>query len=201
MTRGLAPGLVDVPGVRVIAGTARGRRLTAPPGRRIRPTGDRVREALFTMLESLVGVEGARVADLCCGTGALGIEALSRGAASVTFVDRDPRSLQATADNLEATGFGALGTATSRAVSLVRADVVGWARRAEAGSLDLALADPPYRWDGWDELLDALAGRAEVVALESDHHLQVHPPWEVLRERRHGGTVVTVLRAGQGPSS
>ena len=77
----------------MIGGEFRGRRLLAPETRSVRPTSDRAREAIFDMLYSLGGVDGLQVADLFSGTGALGIEALSRGAASVTFVDSDPRSL------------------------------------------------------------------------------------------------------------
>ena len=87
--------------MRVIGGEYRGRRLNAPVGDHVRPTSDRVREAIYDILFSLGGVEGLQVADLFAGTGAVGIEALSRGAASVTFVDRDPRSIEAVRANLE----------------------------------------------------------------------------------------------------
>src|SRR5439155_576656 len=83
--------------VRVVAGSAKGRRLQAPPGRDVRPTSDRVREAVFSSLASMEAVEGASVLDLFAGTGALGIEALSRGAATATFVDDDPRAVAAVA--------------------------------------------------------------------------------------------------------
>ena len=181
--------------MRVIAGTARGRRLAAPAGDRIRPTGDRVRESLFNMLEVLVGFEGARVADLCCGTGAMGIEALSRGAASVVFVDSDARSLRTTTANLEATGFGHLGPSSQPAVRLESSDVVGWARRLGADAADVALVDPPYEWAQWQELMAALDGKVEVVAAEADHEIDAVPAWDVHRSRRYGGTVVTVLCA------
>ncbi len=87
--------------MRVVAGEFRGRRLRAPRGRRTRPTADRVREALFSMLGD---VAGARVLDLYAGSGALGIEALSRGAASAVFVERDPRAVAAIRRNLDASG-------------------------------------------------------------------------------------------------
>lgn len=177
--------------MRVIAGSAKGRRLVAPPGDRVRPTGDRVRESLFSMLDALVGIEGARVADLCCGTGALGIEALSRGAASVVYVDADARSLRATATNLTGTGFDAGGDA----VDLVRSDVVRWAAQLEPGVVDLVLVDPPYAWGEWDELLGALRGKVEVVAAEADHEVEPPPGWRMSRSRRYGGTVLTVFAA------
>src|SRR5438105_4260490 len=93
--------------MRVIAGTAKGRRLQSPPGRQTRPTSDRVREAIFSSLESLGAVKGAAVLDLFAGSGALGIEALSRGAAPATFVDEDARAVTVVRANLEAAGFTA----------------------------------------------------------------------------------------------
>src|ERR1700676_1893531 len=92
--------------MRVIGGEFRGRRLAAPANPAVRPTTDRGREAVFDILFSLGGVDGLQVADLFAGSGALGIEALSRGAASVTFVDRDPVALAAVQDNLASVGLG-----------------------------------------------------------------------------------------------
>src|SRR5438093_104252 len=103
--------------MRVVAGTARGRRLQAPPGRDVRPTSDRVREAVFSSLASLDVIEGATVADLFAGSGAMGVEALSRGAASATFVDSSAAAVAAIRANLADTGLA--GTAT-----VVRADVL-----------------------------------------------------------------------------
>lgn len=180
--------------VRVIAGRAKGRRLSAPPGLEVRPTGDRVREALFSMLEAHLGdIEGMRVADLACGSGALGIEALSRGAVSCAFVDTSSRSLRAARANLESVGL------VDAAATFVRDDLVRWARRQGSAALDLVLADPPYAWDGWPGLLEALSGTAAAVVAESD---RVPPAagWASLRTRRHGGTVVTVLVPHQDPA-
>ena len=92
--------------MRVVAGLAGGRRLRAPAGRKVRPTSERVREALFNSLGSLDAVDGATVLDLFAGTGALGIEALSRGAAAATFVDADIEAVRAIKDNLAVTGLG-----------------------------------------------------------------------------------------------
>src|SRR5439155_24104030 len=117
--------------VRVVAGSAKGRRLQAPPGRDVRPTSDRVREAVFSSLASMEAVEGASVLDLFAGTGALGIEALSRGAATATFVDDDPRAVAAVKANLASTGLDG-GT-------VVRADALRWLEGAPA--FDLALVD------------------------------------------------------------
>ena len=106
--------------MRVIAGEKGGRRLVAPPGRATRPTSDRVREAAFSMLSSLGGVEEALVWDLFAGSGAMGIEALSRGAAHATFVEQAQSACSATRANLAALGYGP-GRAT-----VVCADVLAW---------------------------------------------------------------------------
>src|SRR5438105_4298652 len=96
--------------MRVVAGTARGIRLVAPPGRDTRPTSDRVREATFNALGSLGAIEDARVVDLFAGTGALGIEALSRGAAHATFVERERAAIDTIERNLAAARLAAVGT-------------------------------------------------------------------------------------------
>lgn len=172
----------------MIAGKAKGRRLIAPPGLDVRPTSDRVREALFSMVEAhLDGLDGMRVADLACGSGALGIEALSRGAVSCSFVDIGPRSLGAARANLAAVG---LEDANAR---FVKDDLVRWSTRQEPGALDLVLVDPPYAWVRWAELLQALTGVAPAVAAESDREVVPGVGWASLRSRRHGGTVVSVL--------
>lgn len=179
--------------MRVVAGTARGRRLSAPPGRQTRPTSDRVREAVFNMLESLGVVEGARVADLFAGTGAMGIEALSRGAASAVFVDDDAAAVRAIRANLDATGLS--GT-------VVRDDVRRWVERAGAvdpsvpPAIDLAILDPPYAFDDWAELLARLP--AETAVLESDRVVDPGDEWRVLREKRYGSTVVQVIGRQKG---
>ncbi len=180
--------------MRVIGGELRGRRLTAPAGPTVRPTSDRVREAVFSILYSLGGVEGLRVADLFAGSGALGIEALSRGAASATFVDRDANAVAAVRQNLSAVGLA--GGERSGAATVVRADVDAWAARA-ASRYDLAFVDPPYDYDGWDRLLPLLP--ADLVVLESGTELHLPAGWGVLRSRRYGGTIVTVARPGRVP--
>jgi 16S rRNA (guanine966-N2)-methyltransferase len=168
----------------VIAGSSRGRRLPARLPGGVRPTADRVREAIFDVLGSMGGVEGAAVLDLFCGSGALGVEALSRGAARVTFVDHDAASLAAVRTNLEATGLAACDT------SLVRAELPGWLSRAP--HVDLALCDPPYAFDDWSTLLSEL--RADVAVLESAAAIEPPAGWMVARSRRYGGTLVTVAR-------
>src|SRR5881296_2139751 len=125
--------------VRIIAGAFKGRRLKTPSGDAVRPTGDRVREAWFSILQR--PLDGARVLDLFAGSGALGLEALSRGAARAVFVDRDRRAVEVLRANLEALGV-ASEEAEVRPVSAQRA-VRDALSRSEA--YDLVFLDPPYR--------------------------------------------------------
>src|SRR5438034_4898460 len=121
--------------LRVAGGEARGRRLKAP--KNIRPTQGMVKQAIFNMVGP--SIEGARVLDLFAGSGALGIEALSRGASSVTFVDQQPRGLAILRQNLDALGFKERGR-------LIWADVVRWLEASPAAveAADLVFLDPPY---------------------------------------------------------
>lgn len=179
--------------MRVVAGEARGRRLDAPPGQAIRPTSDRVREAIFGVLTSLAPVvgwslEGATVADLFAGSGALGIEALSRGAARAVFVDADRQAVEAIGANLSGTGL-----AGTRA-TVVRADVQRWLDRVTDAAFDLVLCDPPYAFAAWPALLRALVPMTAIAVLESGGALDLGPGWRVLKVKQYGGTVVTVAR-------
>lgn len=174
--------------MRVVAGSAKGRRLQAPDGTGVRPTGDRVREAMFDMLASLDVIEGRSVADLFAGTGALGIEALSRGAATATFVDDDGAVLGVVRTNLVITGLYARAT-------VVKADVLDWVRSAPA--VDVALVDPPYSFDAWPELMGRLSAGLAVV--ESDRDVDLGPGWEVRKAKRYGGTVVTLAAPAAPP--
>ena len=177
--------------MRVIGGASRGRRLAAKLPPSVRPTSDRVREAIFDILGSQGGVEGLAVVDLFCGSGALGVEALSRGAASSTFVDLDPQALAAVRRNLDAVGLG------EEPATLVRAALPGWLDTVAAGTFDLALCDPPYDFEEWPALLRAL--QADAVVMESAAPITLPEPWVVARERRYGGTLVTVAhRSGDG---
>jgi 16S rRNA (guanine966-N2)-methyltransferase len=157
----------------------------------VRPTSDRVRESIFDILGSQGGVAGLRVVDLFCGSGALGVEALSRGAASATFVDLDPDALDAVRVNLTAVGLADADT------TLVRAALPGWLRTgignrsaASGHAYDLALCDPPYDYADWPTLLSALD--AATVVMESASPIPLPDTWVVARERRYGGTLITV---------
>jgi len=176
--------------MRVVAGRLEGRRLRTVPGSTTRPTSDRVREALFSVLGDRVA--GARVLDLFAGTGALAIEALSRGAASAVLVEPAPRATAVIRANLEALGL--VGPAVVRRT---KAEV--YLRGQRDGPFDLVFLDPPYaRPVGLlAGLLDRLARSAlapgAVVALESSARAEV-PPWPPSlhpdRPRRYGDTAL-----------
>ena len=170
--------------MRVVAGTARGRRLVAPRGLDVRPTTGRVREALGNRLSSMGVLRDARVVDLFAGTGALGIEALSRGAAHATFVENAPAALRSIETNLETLGFAAQAT-------VVRGDAATFV--AGAPDYDIAFIDPPYTWDGWEKLLKGL--RAEVAVCEGRRAIEVPEGWQLVRSDKYGTTVVTLVRA------
>lgn len=185
----------------MIAGAAKGRRLTAPRGRRTRPTADRVKEALFSILQA--EVPGAAVLDLYAGSGALGIEALSRGAGSAVFVERGRRALEALRDNLHRCGLADRAT--------VVADEVQAALRGGevAGPVDIALLDPPYDTDP-DEVGEVLAGlvpllaAGAVVVVEADRHGPA-PAWPdrlgAADVRRYGDTVLHIAALESGDRS
>jgi 16S rRNA (guanine966-N2)-methyltransferase len=174
----------------VIAGVFGGRTLVAPRGRSTRPTSDRVREALFSILAGGPGsVEGARVLDLFAGSGALGIEALSRGAAEAVFVDSSS-AVAALRRNLDALGIEA---------EVRRQDVLAYLRSAsrDARQYDLVFLDPPYRQAGalGPELSAALgpvlAPAARVVA-ESDRRAPLELGLALVDERRYGDTLIRI---------
>jgi 16S rRNA (guanine966-N2)-methyltransferase len=170
--------------LRVVAGEFKGRRLAAPRGARTRPTADRVREALFSMLGD---VGGARVLDLYAGSGALGIEALSRGAASAVFVERDAQAVAAIERNLEPLDVEA---------SVARADVARWLTRAE-GRFDLVFCDPPYdvasRLAGpLAERLPGLTADDARIVTESDKRNPLELPFPLIVERSYGDTRIAI---------
>jgi 16S rRNA (guanine(966)-N(2))-methyltransferase RsmD len=174
--------------MRVIAGRYGGRRLTAPPGAATRPTSDRVREALFSILGPRV--EGARVLDLFAGSGALGIEALSRGAAAATFVDAAPAAIRVLRANLSALEIEA---------EVVRADALAALRtaRAAARQYDLLFLDPPYRHaerlaPALSEAIDGLVAPGGSVVSESDRRAPLALDLQLTDERRYGDTLIRI---------
>jgi 16S rRNA (guanine966-N2)-methyltransferase len=167
--------------MRVVAGTARGRTLVTPPGTRTRPTSDRVREAVFGALWSRGVVEGARVVDLFAGSGALGVEALSRGAGHATFVDSDRSARAAIKRNVERCGFGERAT-------IVATPVERWLAALVDERFDLAFCDPPYAFDRWAGLLAAIP--AGLVVVESAGPVPLPEGWSLVRESSYGGTWV-----------
>jgi 16S rRNA (guanine966-N2)-methyltransferase len=182
---------------RIVSGVAGGRRLAVPPSG-VRPTGDRAREGLFNSLGTLLDLEGARVLDLYAGSGALGLEALSRGAAEVVFVESGPRVLPVLRRNLATVGLPG-GRVVAGSVPTV---VAGPA----PARFDLVLADPPYATPA-AEVLAVLRALVTGEWLAPDAVLVVErssrePPWEwptplaALRDRRYGEAV---LRYGRSP--
>jgi 16S rRNA (guanine966-N2)-methyltransferase len=186
----------------VIAGELGGRRLKSPAGRITRPTSDRVKEALFAMLGD---VEGLCVLDLFAGTGALGIEALSRGAHAAVFVERDPGVVRVLHGNL-----AALGVAPAR-VDVRRMDALEALRGASGReeTYDLVFIDPPYgrarpapsaspiaeRWGPQlSALLPALLSPGARVVVESDRRAPIELELELERHKRYGDTSITIHR-------
>ena len=171
--------------MRIIAGQWRGRVLIAPEGPATRPTADRTREALFSMLASRLGsFEGLKVADVCAGTGALGLEALSRGAAHCTFVERDRSAIEALRANIAKLG----ATADVRPVA---------AEGFAGGSFDLVLIDPPYGTGLGQKLLPKIGlapgGWASIETAKSEE--VTVPGFTVEADRVHGKARITLLRA------
>ena len=170
--------------MRVIGGEWRGRIIAAPRGRMVRPTLDRVREAWMSIVQ--LALPGARVLDLFAGSGALGIEALSRGAESVDFVDSDGNSLAAIRSNLDV--LGAMGRAT-----LTRADALEFAASLDAGSYDVVFADPPYADIAAAKLAELWLARPFSTVIGIEHaRSQVMPAGG--DTRRYGDSRITFYR-------
>jgi 16S rRNA (guanine966-N2)-methyltransferase len=174
-------------GPRIVAGELGGRRLHSPSGTEVRPSTERAREAIFSMLGPL---RGESALDLFCGTGVLGIEALSRGASHLTLVDRDPGPA---AENVELLGIGDRCT-------IVADDAIGFLRRV-AGRFDIVLCDPPYRLADrlgtqLDTLLPARLNEGGRVIVESGMETPPLLTLPLLRERRYGRSLVRIHRLG-----
>ncbi len=169
--------------MRVVAGELRGRKISAPDGTTTRPTTDMAREAIFNALTSLDVIVDAAVLDLFAGSGALGIEALSRGAKHCTFIERDREALVSLQDNIKKLGL------TDR-TTVIRADVLIAATKVSG--IDLVMADPPYEFKNWQGLLANIT--APLVVAESNREITGLNGWESVRSKRYGRTHVTYLR-------
>lgn len=181
--------------MRISGGEWRGRKLKVPAGDAVRPTQDRVREALFSMIQWEVG--GAKVLDLFAGAGSVGLEALSRGAARATFVEMQPRHAAVLKENV-----AALGAEGRCEVAL--ADAYGWIRAQAGNGFDIAYADPPYETgaeQGYAGVLRTLAERGVVKAgglfiaeMKAHQTPDEDAGWELVRDRTYGQTRVAVYR-------
>jgi 16S rRNA (guanine966-N2)-methyltransferase len=175
--------------VRIVAGSRKGHRIAAPKGVVTRPTGDRVREAAF----SLIGpIEGAAVLDLFAGSGAMGLEALSRGASRCVFVERDHAACRVIQANLEKLRLIGAIVVNRDAASALRAE------RARASRYDLVLADPPY--DEWEEhsvalapLLGHVLEPEAIVVVETSSRIEPELPLDLVTSRRYGSARITVF--------
>lgn len=186
--------------MRIVAGTAKGRALEGPKGQNIRPTADQVRESLFNILGQWL--DGQKVLDLYAGTGALALEAISRGAVSAVLVDRDREALGLCRKNAESLGFEAqvriLGMPVSRAVQTLG---------KEGASFDLIFADPPYAAEAITEVLEQVAANkllapGGTLVFEHDRHEsapEAHAGLMRIDSRAFGQTRVSLFRSADVP--
>ncbi len=175
--------------MRIIAGTHRGRRIAAPKGAHTRPTGDRVREALF----NLVGpVDDATVLDLYAGSGALGLESLSRGARRCVFAEADGAACRVIRSNLETLGLTGALVVQRDALAVAREEIVAGRR------YDLVLLDPPYeRWKALEpklaELLPQVVADSGLAVVETDARVEPALPLDLVTTRRYGSARLSVF--------
>ncbi|GDX26876.1 methyltransferase small [Actinomycetes bacterium] len=177
--------------MRVVAGSLRGRHVIAPEGESTRPTTDRARQATFNSLDSFGFVDEAKVVDLFAGSGAMGIEALSRGAASCAFVERDRKALDAIRQNIATLELG-------ERTSVISGDVM--TAVVAMRNVDLVLADPPYDFENWSRLLEILLSvlaPGGVVVAESGREIKALEGWEILRSKRYGRAWVAFLQRAE----
>lgn len=170
--------------MRIIAGRWKGRRIEAPPGDSVRPTGDRVREAWMSIVHPVL--PDARVLDLCAGSGALGLECLSRGAAQCDFVEQSPRVLKVIEKNLA-------GLGGHEGAVLHRDEAVRFVQRLQAESYDIAFADPPYASDTAQRLVEQWLAVPFATVFAVEHSAAVALP-AIGETRRYGTTALTFFR-------
>jgi len=171
--------------MRIVAGRWRGRQIDAPAGQQVRPTLDRVREAWMSILQR--DIPGSRVLDLFAGSGALGLEALSRGAVSVDFVEKDPGTIRVLKKNIETLDAADL-------VKVHRADAAKFLTGMKAGSYDIAFADPPYAGGAAATLAEVwlLTPFARILNVEHDARETLPGAHET---RRYGSSAITFYRS------
>lgn len=163
--------------MRVIAGVAKGRKLIKPGGDLIRPTKDRVKEAIFNSLHSYGLVDNRTFLDLFSGTGSLGIEALSRGAKSVVFVDNNAEAIDCVKSNVDMLNYDS-------ASKIQKADALSFLEKGEY--FDVALLDPPYRFKQWGELLKRI--KAHTLVIESPEPIMLKHGWQIIKSQKYGQT-------------
>ena len=167
--------------MRIVSGIAKGRKILSPLARDVRPTKDRVREAIFNSLTSFQLIEGRHFVDLFAGSGALGIEALSRGAERVTFVDHQKACIDVIRTNIKSLDF-------VEYVEIRHADYLQELQNVSKD--DVVLLDPPYDFGDWELLLGSI--KAETVVIESDHEIVLSGPWKQIKSKRYGSTFVVI---------
>lgn len=175
--------------MRIVAGLRKGHRIAAPKGTATRPTGDRVREAVFSIVGS---VQGASVLDLYAGSGSMGLEALSRGAASCVFVERDREAARVIQANLEKLRLTGATVVTGNVAATLRSE------RERGRRYDLVLVDPPY--DAWDahgpllaELVPPVLADSALVVVETADRVEPELPLDLVTTRRYGSARITVF--------
>ncbi|MEO8194680.1 MAG: 16S rRNA (guanine(966)-N(2))-methyltransferase RsmD [Gemmatimonadales bacterium] len=171
--------------MRIVAGRWRGRRIAAPPGRGVRPTLDRVREAWMSILQ--LEIPGTRVLDLFAGSGALGLEALSRGAVFTDFIESDSRAIRVLRENIDE-----LGATETTAVH--RADALRFVAALKPGAYDIAFADPPYEGGAAEKLAASWLERPFSRILSIEHDARETLP-AASDFRRYGSTAITFYRS------
>jgi 16S rRNA (guanine966-N2)-methyltransferase len=171
--------------MRIVAGRWRGRRISAPAGSLVRPTLDRVREAWMSILQ--LNLPEARALDLYAGSGALGLEALSRGAVSADFVEKDPKSLRALQENIDLLGAGDLAT-------IHRKSALPFAAGLGRFDYDVAFADPPYAGDDATQLAERWLALPFSRILSVEHSAKLAMP-DGGETRKYGSTAITFYRS------
>jgi 16S rRNA (guanine966-N2)-methyltransferase len=171
--------------VRIIAGAWRGRTIKSPTGEHVRPTRDRIRQAWLNIVQPKL--PGATIADLCAGSGALGLEALSRGASHADFVDSDPRSITLIKDNIATLGAGPKST-------IHKSDAVAFVETVSEQSFDIVFADPPYASNIAVRLVEAWLKTPYAALLCIEHDSQDTLP-ESTDVRQYGSSAITFYHA------